>query len=70
MLCGSKDVTEAIKKHLKINMNQTSKDNLFTLKEVECLGACVNAPMIQINDDYYEKLDKKKVVEILKDLKK
>ena len=51
-------------------MNQTSKDNLFTLKEVECLGACVNAPMIQINDDYYEKLDKKKVVEILKDLKK
>lgn len=70
ILCGSKDVTEAIKKHLKINMNQTSKDNLFTLKEVECLGACVNAPMIQINDDYYEKLDKKKVVEILKDLKK
>jgi NADH-quinone oxidoreductase E subunit len=69
MLCGSKKITDSIKKHLKIEMNQTTKDKLFTLKEVECLGACVNAPMIQINDDYYEKLDEKKVVDILKDLK-
>lgn len=69
MLCGSKKITESIKNHLKIEMNQTTKDNMFTLKEVECLGACVNAPMIQINDDYYEKLDEERVVEILKELK-
>tara|TARA_Y100000389_G_scaffold169836_1_gene176399 strand:+ start:26458 stop:26946 length:489 start_codon:yes stop_codon:yes gene_type:complete len=67
-LCGSKKIIEDIEKYLKINTNQTTKDNLFTLREVECLGACVNAPMLQINDDYYEKLDKKKVVEILKKL--
>jgi len=36
-----------------IKPGQTSKDNMFTLSEVECLGACVNAPMIQVNDDYY-----------------
>lgn len=69
MLCGSKKITESIKNHLKIEMNQTTKDNMFTLKEVECLGACVNAPMIQINDDYYEKLDEERVVKILKELK-
>lgn len=68
-LCGSKKIIKDIENHLKISINQTTKDNLFTLREVECLGACVNAPMFQINDDYYEKLDKKKVVEILKKLK-
>ena len=41
-----------------IEVGETSADGLFTLMEVECLGACVNAPMIQINDDYYEDLDK------------
>ena len=46
-----------------------TKDKLFTLSEVECLGACVNAPMIQINDDYYEDLTVKDTHEILDDLK-
>lgn len=36
-----------------IHPGQTTKDNMFTLTEVECLGACVNAPMVQINDNYY-----------------
>ncbi len=36
---------------------QTSADRMFTMSEVECLGACVNAPMMQVNDDYYEDLD-------------
>ena len=36
-----------------IHPGETTKDKLFTLTEVECLGACVNAPMVQINDDYY-----------------
>ena len=42
-----------IKKKLNISVGETTKDGLFTLSEVECLGACVNAPMMQINDDYY-----------------
>ena len=42
---------------------------MFTLKEVECLGACVNAPMIQINDDYYEDLNKESLLKLLEDLK-
>lgn len=47
---------KAIKEELGIKQGETTKDGLFTFIEVECLGACVNAPMIQINDDYYEDL--------------
>ena len=56
-LRGSDEVTAACKKNLGIEFGQTSSNGDFTLSEVECLGACVNAPMIQINDDYYEDLD-------------
>lgn len=45
-----------------------SKDGLFTISEVECLGACVNAPMMAVNDDYYEDLTAEDTVEILRDL--
>ena len=69
-LRGSDDILEVCKKHLNIKTNQTTKDGLFTLKEVECLGACVNAPMVQINDNYYEDLDAKSFVNILDNLKK
>ncbi|MCL4164687.1 UNVERIFIED_CONTAM: hypothetical protein GTU68_016142, partial [Idotea baltica] len=55
-LRGSDDVMKAVKAKLGIENGQTTKDGLFTLSEVECLGACVNAPMIQINDDYYVSL--------------
>jgi len=44
------------KKKLGIEVGETTKDGLFTLSEVECLGACVNAPMLQIEEDYYEDL--------------
>ena len=67
-LRGSDDILEVCKKHLNINNNQTTKDGLFTLKEVECLGACVNAPMVQINDNYYEDLDEKSTIKILDSL--
>ena len=60
-LRGSDRVVNAIEKNLKIKMGETTEDNLFTLTEVECLGACVNAPMIQINDAYYEDLDEDSV---------
>lgn len=64
-LCGSKKLQDVIEKKAGIKAGQTSEDGLFTLTEVECLGACVNAPMMQINDDYYEDLDEEKVSELL-----
>ena len=67
-LAGGADIAKACEDHLGIKIGQTTSDGLFTLKEVECLGACVNAPLIQINDDYYEDLTKESAVRILKDL--
>merc|ERR1712142_709512 len=68
-LRGSDEILTAIKENLNIKVGETSKDKMFTLSEVECLGACVNAPMVQINDFYYEDLTPKDMVEILDDLK-
>nr|AAX30295.1 SJCHGC02806 protein [Schistosoma japonicum] len=50
---GSEAILNTLKKTLGIEPGQTTPDKMFTLTEVECLGACVNAPMLQINDDYY-----------------
>ena len=57
------------KKYLDIGNNQTTEDGLFTLKTVECLGACVNAPMVQINDDYYEDLTDDILLKIIENFK-
>lgn len=57
LIKGSDDVFKVCKKKLGIENGETSADGNFTLLEVECLGACVNAPMMQINDDFYEDLD-------------
>jgi NADH-quinone oxidoreductase subunit E len=56
-LRGSDAVVAACERKLGIGVGGTSEDGLFTLVEVECLGACVNAPILQVNDDYYEDLD-------------
>jgi NADH-quinone oxidoreductase E subunit len=56
-LRGSDDVVAACRKKLGIDFGETTEDGMFTLVEVECLGACVNAPVLQVNDDYYEDLD-------------
>ena len=56
-LCGSDEVVRACEKKLGIGVGGTTRDGLFTLVEVECLGACVNAPILQVNDDFYEDLD-------------
>jgi NADH-quinone oxidoreductase E subunit len=56
-LRGADAVVETCRNTLGIGMGETTDDGQFTLSEVECLGACVNAPMMQINDDYYEDLD-------------
>lgn len=67
-LCNSDDVVKACKDHLGIGIGQTTEDGYFTLMEVECLGACTNAPMIQMNDLFYEDLTYDSMVEILKKL--
>ena len=67
-LRGSDEVLDACKKRLGIEPGETTADGNFTLDEVECLAACVNAPMIQIADDYYEDLDAQSVTQILDDL--
>jgi NADH-quinone oxidoreductase E subunit len=67
-LAGSEAVVGACKKKLGIGMGETTKDGKFTMVEVECLGACVNAPMVQVNDDYYEDLDAAKMETLLEDL--
>jgi NADH-quinone oxidoreductase E subunit len=69
MLRGIDQIIKDCKKKLGIEMNETTIDSLFTLKEVECLGACVNAPTVQINDDYAEDLTSEKFLQILDDLK-
>jgi NADH-quinone oxidoreductase subunit E len=56
-LRGSDDVVAACERKLGIVMGGSTADGLFTLVEVECLGACVNAPILQVNDDFYEDLD-------------
>jgi len=58
----------AITDHLGITPGHTTKDGLFTFTEVECLGACANAPMVQINDDFYEDLTYDTTVSLLKAL--
>ena len=68
-LRGSNKLTEIAKKNLKCDLGSTTKDDLFTLVEVECLGACCNAPVVQINDNYYEDLDEQSFIKILEDIK-
>jgi NADH-quinone oxidoreductase E subunit len=56
-LRGSSEIVEACEERLGVTIGETTADGQFTLIEVECLGACVNAPVIQVNDDFYEDLD-------------
>jgi NADH-quinone oxidoreductase E subunit len=67
-LRGSSEVVDAMKKHLGIDFGEVTKDGTFSMLEVECVGACVNAPVVQINDDFYEDLDADSIVKILKAL--
>lgn len=68
-LRGSEQVVGTCQRVLGIGMGETTEDGLFTLSEAECLGACVNAPMMQINDDYYEDLDESSTENILLELR-
>jgi NADH-quinone oxidoreductase subunit E len=64
-LRGADDLTETCKKKLGIGLKGRTADGKFSLIEVECLGACVNAPVVQINDDFYEDLDPQKLEALL-----
>ena len=68
-LRGSDKLLEVAKKETGCSLGKSSEDKKFTLVEVECLGACCNAPMVQINDDYYEDLNEENFKKILNNLK-
>ena len=68
LIRGANKIVELCKEKISPNENEISKKGNCSWMEVECLGACVNAPMIQINDDYYEDLDEKSTREILDSL--
>ena len=70
MIRGAYKLVEACKEKISENENELSKDKDCSWMEVECLGACVNAPMMQINDEYYEDLDKEKTIKIFDEILK
>lgn len=67
-LRGADKIYQKFQEELNIKYGQTTEDKKFTLTRVECLGACVNAPMAQINNDYYEDLTEEKISKILQQL--
>jgi NADH-quinone oxidoreductase E subunit len=69
-LRGSNKLSDVARDITGCKLGETSNDKKFTVVEVECLGACCNAPMVQINDDYYEDLDENSFRDILKNLAK
>jgi NADH:ubiquinone oxidoreductase subunit E len=68
-LMGSHHLTQYLLDKLNLKLGETTADGLFTVVEVECLGSCTTAPMMQINDDFYENLTREKVDTILEELK-
>jgi len=69
MICGSEEIKKVIEDHLHIKEGDNSEDGMFTLREVECMGTCANAPMVQINDDYYECLTPASTIALLESCK-
>ena len=69
MLRGGMQIFDAVKSKLGINNGEVTSDKLFSLEEVECMGSCGTAPMIAVNEDYFENLSTEKAIEILNSLK-
>jgi NADH-quinone oxidoreductase E subunit len=69
MLRGIDKIVKDCKEKLGVDFEEITADGLFTMREVECLGACVNAPVVQINDDFAEDLTSESFLKILEDLK-
>lgn len=70
MLRGGYQIYEAVKDKLGIGNMEVTADGHFSLEEVECMGSCGTAPMIAVNEDFYENLDTQKALQILESLKK
>ena len=70
MLRGSDSMLNLCKKKLGIGLGEVSKDKNFSLGKVECLGACVNAPVVKINDDYYEDLNSQTLNKLIESISK
>ena len=68
LIRGANEIVKLCKEKISPNESEVSKDSNCSWMEVECLGACVSAPMMQINENYYEDLDKKSTIEILDSL--
>lgn len=68
-LCGSDKILDYLRQKLGVEVGETTPDGRFTLREVECLGACVGAPMMQVGNTYYENLTPERIDEILDALK-
>jgi len=67
-LCGKGEIIKCIEEELGIKVNESTKDNLFKLSEVECMGACAGAPMLALNEEYHEDLDVQKTKALIKRL--
>ena len=70
MIRGAKNITDICKKYISKDQNELSENKICSWTEVECLGACVNAPMMQINQDYFEDLDENNIEQIIRKLLK
>jgi len=68
-MAGAPGLLEHLRAKLGVKEGETTKDGLFTLSAVECLGACGTAPVMQVNEDYFENLDIEKLDSLLEDLK-
>lgn len=68
-ICGGEDIADYLEKKLNIRTGETTTDGLFTLRRVECLGACGYAPVMQINTEFYEFLTKEKIDLAINDLR-
>ena len=68
-LRGSDDIFKALKDELGIGPGESTEDGMFTISEVECAGACVNAPVIAVNDDYFEDLTPETTIDIVRKLR-
>ncbi len=65
MLCGGYEILESVEKKLGIKENEVTTDGKFSIEEVECMGSCGTAPMLAINEDFYENLSKENLDELL-----
>jgi NADH-quinone oxidoreductase subunit E len=68
-ICGGEEVLQHIKDYLHIETGETTPDGMFTLKEVECLGACGSGPSMQVNTEFFEHMTSKQVEKVIEDLR-